>query len=713
MVRAIPKRSDVQDGERVRLLRERCLQRKPNAWRPSAVPTARALGDPGLASADWQVRKGRVCQERLCSLRFLLDDQELLVGRIAFPDADEQAELPAAQDDLRQYPPPPGQTGHCELWRDEVFSLGLDGLLGRLRERGDDGDPPAVAFRQSAILALTGLQAMITHAGDCAHLASVGERHHGRQAELALMAADCWLVAHAPPETFRQALQLLWLMDLGVSYGESVHLVVPGRLDRSLWRFYQRDCERGRLTCGQAQVLLECLYVLINEFVPDGLAVSVMAGGTTGDGAVWCNELTWLSLAALRRTRLVYPTVGLCWHEDLPAAVVDFAVELVSEGIANVGFFGDATIRKGLGGLGVPAAESGHYINSTCVEITPIGASNVWVASPYFNLCGCLLEEIDAQAAAPAPAPGFEDFLAAFQSRLGRRISDAVAVQERYRALRRQHGRKPLQSVFTRDCLARERDLDDGGAQYNWVECSFVGLANLADSLVAVRDLVYATGDLDFAGLKGVLEHDFAGGEAWLCRCRSLPKYGNGEPEPDRVLAEMVAFMVRECAQWRLWPDNSAFVPGAFCWIMHERLGRETGATPDGRRQGVPFADGCGPAQGRERNGPTSAILSATSWDQSPFIGGAAFNMKFPVSMFRSPEARGQLRDLIVTFLRRGGFETQINVVDGQTLRDAQVNPPAHRDLVVRIGGYTDYFTRISREMQDEILLRTEWNGRC
>ncbi len=709
MLNQVMGRASSADAERIGQLRERCLERKPNAWRPSAVPTARALQTAGTADADWQVRKGFVCQERLRSLRFLLDDQELLVGRIAFPDAAELAAMPAALEVLRQYPSPPGQTGHCELRRDEVFSLGLGRMLERLRERGDEGEPSAVAFRQSAIAALTGLQAMIMHADDCAQEAMATAASADRRRELGLMAADCRLVAQAPPETFRQAIQLLWLMDLGVAYGESVSLIVPGRLDRSLWPFYQRDVERGVLTRDQALVLIECLYILVNEFVPDGLAMSVMAGGTIGDGAVWCNDLTTLSLEALRRTRLVYPTVGLCWHQDLPAEVTDLAIELVSEGIANVGFFGDATICKGLVGLGVPATEAGHYINSTCVEITPIGASNVWVASPYFNPCGCLLEELAAQAVAPVPALTFANFVAAYQKRMAGKISDAAAVQNRNRELRQAHGRKPLQSVFTRDCLARGRDLDDGGALYNWVECSFVGLANLADSLVAVRELVYATGDLDFAGLKAILDQGFAGQEALLCRCQSLPKYGNAEPEPDAILADMVAFFCRECARWRLYPDASAFVPGAFCWIMHERLGRETGATPDGRRQGVPFADGCGPAQGRERHGPTTAILSATSWDQSTLIGGAAFNMKVPASLVRDQASRRKLRELVVTFLQRGGFETQINVVDAKTLRQAQDNPHAYRDLVVRIGGYTDYFVRISREMQDELLLRTEY----
>ncbi len=206
-----------------------------------------------------------------------------------------------------------------------------------------------------------------------------------------------------------------------------------------------------------------------------------------------------------------------------------------------------------------------------------------------------------------------------------------------------------------------------------------------------------------------MLQSNFAGQEALRQRCLSLPKYGNAESAPDTLFADMVQFVRGECRKHRLVPDGSPFVPGAFCWIMHERLGRETAATPDGRRQGTPFADGCGPAQGREKHGPTAAILSTTAWDHSAFIGGAAFNMKFPAALLANADSRDRLRELIQCFLIRGGFETQVNVVNAETLKQAQSHPDAYRDLVVRIGGYTDYFTRLSPEMQDEVVRRTEY----
>jgi formate C-acetyltransferase len=419
--------------------------------------------------------------------------------------------------------------------------------------------------------------------------------------------------------------------------------------------------------------------------------------------------LSYLCLEALRRTGLVYPTVGVCWHEGTPADLTRLASEIVADGCANPAFFGDETIQRGLRSYGVPAEESGNYINSTCVEITPVSSSNVWVASPYFSTCGILREEVAAQAASDAPVRDFSSFLACYRDRLGQRIADAAKAQASLREGREKHGRKPLQSVFTKDCIARGRDIDDGGARYNWVECSFVGLANLVDSLWVVRQEIYEQKVLDFPELMRILDADFAGEEPVRRRFLSYPKYGNAVGEIDTLFDEIVTFARGECARHPMPPDKAHFVPGAFCWVMHERLGSQCGATPDGRRAGTPFADGCGPAQGREACGPTAAVLSTTSWDHAPLIGGSAFNMKFNKSLFADQGGRERLGDLVLTFLRRGGFETQINVVDADRLLAAREHPEDYRDLVVRIGGYTDYFVRLSPGMQDEVIRRTQF----
>ncbi len=698
----------ISDAERISNLRQRCMDRKLSAWKDNSIARAKALRQ-SEAISSWQERQGLCTRQVLSDLVFEIDDLELLVGRLApRPETALDSELALARVYLEQYPLPGGQTGHCELDLHELFTLGIDGLMAKIRTLLAKAKPEQAEAYRSFISALDGLSIMIEHAASCT-LAAIPTSTVERQAELQEMADTCLHIAHQPPASFREAIQLMWLTLLAVQQGEGAGLVGPGHIDRTLISFYENDTLSGKLTRQAALALVESLYLQLNEFIPDGLAIPVMVGGRDTAGRDVTNDLSYLCLEALRRVKLVYPTVGICWHEGTPPDLVNLGIDLITKGYSNPAFFGDATIQKGLKALGVPTSQACNYINSTCVEITPVGASNVWVASPYYNLCGMLLEEIKARAAQTPES--FAAFQEHYWARLGNAVTQGVAEQNYDRGRRKQYGRKPLQSVFTRDCLSRGRDIDNGGAGYNWAECSFVGLANLADSFYIIREEVFNLKKLSLTELDGILTSDFKGQEILRTRfMNAYPKYGQDNADVDALAQDIIEHAVVECRKHKLLPDDSPYVPGTFVWIMHEYLGRQTGATPDGRRAGTPFADGAGPAQGRETRGPTAAILSTTRWDHSRMIGGLAFNMKFNTSLFKSPGGGERLRELVLTYLRRGGFETQINVVDAATLRKARQNPEAYRDLVVRIGGYTDYYTRLSPEMQEEILLRTEYD---
>ncbi len=711
-------------------LRTRCMERKTliGVWDSDPRLVARSLRSTAEVT-PWATRRGMLTRDLLSWTTFALDDLELLVGRLA-PDQPEWVEeRAAARLYLQEHAPnvfTPGQSGHCQLDLSRLLMLGIDGLHAELSQAMEDSGPQQHIVLHSFLLALEGLQEMVKNAARTADQASayanesrrdeLAEMAAGpqgsRRDELAEIAAACWNIAHHPPATFLEALQLSYLAILGCQVADRAGLVSPGHLDRFLWPYYQADLAAGRITPQQGLLLVEALYLLLNENIPDGLAIAIMVGGKDASGNDLTNPLSYLCLEALRRTRLVYPTVGICWHPGTPEELSALAIDLIAQGCPNPAFFGDETIQRGLRMYGVPPEESWDYVNSTCVEITPVGASNVWVASPYFSTCGILLDEITAQVDSGQPAGTYEAFLDGYRARLAQEIAAAVAAENESRRARQQYGGKPLQSLFTRDCVARGLDIDSGGARYNWVECSFVGLANLADSLHVLREEVFHLKRMSLDQLHRVLQADFSGYERERQRfLNGHPKYGNGCAEVDGLVGEIVTFARAECARHQMEPDGSPFIPGAFCWVMHERLGRQCGATPDGRRAGFPFADGCGPAQGRDQSGPTTAVRSVTTWDAAPLIGGAAFNMKFSTSLFSTPETLQRLRDLVVTFLQRGGFETQVNVVDARTLRAAQENPEAYRDLVVRIGGYTDYFTRLTPEMQSEVIMRTEYAG--
>jgi formate C-acetyltransferase len=218
--------------------------------------------------------------------------------------------------------------------------------------------------------------------------------------------------------------------------------------------------------------------------------------------------------------------------------------------------------------------------------------------------------------------------------------------------------------------------------------------------------LVFETQTLTLARLREALLANFDGFPDVKAMLEKAPKYGTDDDRVDGLVQELTDFLRTECERYRTyWGD--AYVPGFFCWQMHEQLGRQTCASADGRVEGFPFADGSGPAQGRETLGPTAAVCSSTKWNHAPMIGGIAVNMRFQPG--KEPDAIIEpLRHVCETFLRLGGFETQINVVDTRTLRDAQAHPERYRDLVVRVAGYSDYFVGLSPEMQAEVIMRSE-----
>lgn len=705
-------------SKRMAMLRERCLDRKAgggNASNWKVVLESKAVVDAEtlIASANtesWQIRMGLRTKARLQNIRFEIDELELLAGRISFEGRGfSKSKIEESEKYLSKYKWPGGQTGHCALDMSRIFKVGIKGILLELAQRLKSSSGETKNTCQSFIYAVEGLAGMIENAKLAAGAAEK-DAADWRKNELKEIIESCERIKTDPPETFRDAIQIIWFVDMGCAYADNAGLIVPGHLDRELIDFYNADIKKGILSKESALHFIENLYLLINNYVPDGLAVSVMVGGRDANGKDVTNALSYLALEALRRTKLVYPTVGLCWHAGSPESIGLLAAELISKGYSTPAFFGDETIRKGLKLYGLDAKQACNYINSTCVEITPVACSNVWVASPYFSLCKILLDEIDGQATAKKPATTFESFRSAYYSRLGKEIKLAVDDLNKTRDERKKYGGKPLQSVFTKSCLKSGRDIDNGGADVNWIECSFVGIANLADSLQVIRNEVFQRRNFDFKELKKILDANFKGNEG--ARLRFLDgyeKYGNNCADVDNLVQKTADFIKKECAQHKVKPGKAHYIPGAFCWVMHEQLGSQCGATPDGRRKGLPFADGGGPAQGREKNGPTSSILSATSWDHSFLIGGLAYNMKFSGELFNSPEAVKRLYALVVTFLKRGGFETQINVVSRKTLEDAKKNPEQYRDLVVRIGGYTDYFTNLSPGMQAELIQRTEF----
>ena len=500
----------------------------------------------------------------------------------------------------------------------------------------------------------------------------------------------------------------MFLMIIALWFTEDHGLTCPGRMDRTLNDFYLADLAAGRIKREEALECICSLFIQMNMILHPGSAVAIMVGGRDADGNDTTNELTYLCLIARKLTKLVYPTVGLAWHSDSPPKLLNFACRIISTGIGDPAFFNDELISDGLQDHGVAQADSINYMNSTCVEIKPVGTSHIWVTAPYYNCPQALLDVLDEVADGSIKPPETYDGLADLvRGNLRQKIGTEAQHLNNVWNRRAETGCFPLASCFIKDCLANGVDFDRGGARYNWVENSFVGLANLADSLYAVKHLVYDSREMSLADLRNIVNTDFTENEDLRLRILSkLPKYGNNNDEIDDFAVEWADFLTELTESFTVGVHR--YVPGYFCWVVHERMGSETGATPDGRTAGFPLADGAGAAQGREKNGPTASILSTTKWSHRKALGGLVHNLKFSRSTLRSDSDLLALRSLIETYMKNGGFEIQVNVVNSDELRDAQKHPDRYQDLVVRVAGYSDYFVHLNPNMQEEVIARTE-----
>lgn len=638
-----------------------------------------------------------------------ISEHELIVGKCNnCLSSDELNEwknkyLKMAQEEIAEFNY--GMNSHMSVDYELVLNSGLNGIIEKIDDYLLKCDKSKVVFYQVCRRCLEAVIKLSERYADTAMKLAEIEPDLERKAELETISQICKKVPANPAESFYEAVQSVHFITHCISldpFSLRHQQFQLGHPDRYLLKYYIKDMQNGTITKEYAQLLLNCLGIQINNRVPNGISSGYMVGGRDENNNIVENDLTYMCMQVVDDIKLVYPAVGLCYAEGMDDTYLEKACRILSHGRSHPAIFNDDLISKGLRCYGVPERESHNYIHSTCVEITPVAASNAWVASPYTNMVQLLLDVMNKEY------QSFDDLLSALFEKLDISIKNNFEEQNNYRKIRAKHSIKPLLSCLINDCLKRGVDIEKGGARYNWIMPSFVGMANLVDSLYVVKKLVYEENELSIKEFKIILEKNFEGQEILRLRLlNSIPKYGNDIDDVDKYFGLVTEHIISECKKYKGIHSNGDLIPSVFCWIMHERFGRETGATPDGRKAGFPLGDGSGPCQGRELEGPTASILSSTKWAHFELIGGVAVNMKFSKKSLGA-KSIDTMKSLIKTYLKRGGFEIQINVIDKSTLEKAVVNPEEYRDLVVRIGGYSDYFVKLSPEMQQEVILRTE-----
>ena len=575
------------------------------------------------------------------------------------------------------------------------------GSLALARRAREVAERRAGDERDFALAFAIGHETLIAHAetyaAECERKASPASPE--RAAELLEIARICRKVPAHPAETFHEAVQSVWFAYMAA--GDAT-----GRVDVYLNDFYEADLAAGRITPERAQELIECLLIKLHGDVMESVinvsSVQTMTlGGVLPDGSDATNALTRLFLQAIRSVRLLRPTVYVRCHEDTPPDVLELAVTMLGEGLAEPNFFGDRPVIEGLVRLGIPLHDARDYALSGCAEVCSPGKGNWGAPNGWINLAGMADEALRECAAGGCTTR--EGVWAALE-RHAARLAEACRVCNQY------VDERLVEPYFTQTLmmpvtLERCRDIGHGGLETHLAHWEGIGLSNAADMVFAAGQLVCDEGD-DPAALFARLD---AGAPELFARLGRLPRYGNGHAGVDEVARRLVN-VVADALERTSTPFRRAFVLGHLAGgeNMHINYGHLMGATLDGRRAGRPLGDSMAGTQGRTVSGPTATVRSLCALDHSRIVAGSVSTLRLCGADFATAESRSKVVALIRTYIAGGGSQLQVNIVDAQTLRRAQERPEEYAGLMVRVAGYSADFTRIGRSLQDEIIARTE-----
>jgi len=596
-------------------------------------------------------------------------------------------------------------------------------------------DPEAFAKGEELKAMAIACDALILFAerhADLAREMAAKESDPARKRELERIAQVCAHVPAHAPRDFWEALQSYWFVHLGViaelNTWDSFN---PGRLDQHLLPFYRRGIEDGTLTCESAEELLQCLWIKFNnQPAPPKVGVTaaesgtytdfalINTGGVKTDGSDAVNEVTYLILDCVEAMRLLQPSSCIQLSKKNPDRFLRRAARILATGFGQPSIFNTDVIVQELVRQGKSVADARDGGSSGCVEVGAFGKEN-YNLTGYFNMPKvfelALNDGIDPRTGLRlGPATGdprsfrsFDDLFAAYRTQLRHFIDVKVRgnnVIERLYAL---HMPAPFLSVLIDDCIARGKDYHDGGARYNTTYIMGVGLGTLTDAMTAVKCHVFDRKDVAMEDLLAALGANFEGAERLrLLLANRTPRYGNDDDYADEVMRSLFEAYF-QAVDGRPNTKGGRYHINLLPTTVHVYFGSVTGATPDGRRAGEPLSEGVSPVQGADRRGPTAVIRSVAKMDHAR-TGGTLLNQKLTPRLLADEEGMDAFAGLVRSYFKLDGHHIQFNVVDAATLREAQAHPEKHRDLIVRVAGYSDYFCDLGQALQEEIIARTE-----
>ncbi len=674
--------------------------------------------------------------------------------------------------------------GHITVKYGEVLAIGYEGIIRKAAEElasisvGDADYAKKHIFLEAVIISCN---AAIEYAKRYAALAKAEAARTGdpvRRAELLKIAENCTRVPAKGATSFYEACQSFWFVQMLIQMEGSGHSISPGRFDQYMFPYYKADLDAGRITREFAQELMDCIWVKLNDlnkardavsakgFAGYSLFQNLIAGGQNAEGEDVTNDLSIMCIQASMHVRLPQPSFSVRVWNKSPHEFLMRAAELTRTGIGLPAYYNDEVIIPSLMSRGLTLQEAREYNIIGCVEPQISGKTDGWHDAAFYNMCRPLElvfhngKDGDVQVGLDTgnveDMKTFDEFYNAYKKQTEYMISLLVNADNSIDVAHAERCPLPYLSSMVDDCIKRGKSVQEGGAIYNFTGPQGFGIANMTDSLYAIKTLVYDEKKVTMAAYKEAIDHNFGkqledeeaaqvtealarqlqesgvpvneekiraiyqlaknGGvpeekrvqyEALRAMIEEVPKYGNDIEEVD-LFARDVAYTYTKPIEKYRNPRGGQYQAGLYPVSANVLLGQQTGATPDGRYAWTPVADGVGPASGRDTHGPTATANSVARLDHFIASNGTLFNQKYHPSALQGEESLAKFVAMIRGYFDQKGSHMQFNVVSRETLLDAQAHPEKYKTLVVRVAGYSALFTTLSRALQNDIINRTE-----
>ena len=682
----------------------------------------------------------------------MTDEQRAFVRKEIFPywkgKSLEEAFLARLPEDTRKIGVDTGILDNDSKWRqavgeitpdyqDVLFKKGFGGIIREAQDhisKLDPTDPKDLEkkdFYESVLLTSKGIIRYANRYAEAADKMAATEKDPVRAAELRQIAANCRRVPENPPESFYEAIQFLWFVQVGGILSENPLSLNPGRFDQYMDPYYEADLQKNAITPDFAQELIDALWLKYSEWVwtisantADYFAgynqfQNLTVGGKTREGRDGTNPVTFMALKATEEVKSHQPGLSVRVHADCPKEFLDGVTHLVSKGTGFPAIHSDSVGYQMLINAGYEPDDARDWNNCGCV-VPHYRKTGEWTAAVNMNFGSALEyalnegrslmtgEKMGLDEKPAGTFASYEEVEDAFYRQFDNLCRHAIILTVEAQRLHVEMVPRPFLSSCIEHCMESGTDLSKGGAKYNiGPVITGIGLAVVANSLAAVKKLVFEDKVCDMATLAKALQADWAGYEDLREQAKAAPKYGNDDDYVDSIAQKLANHFYHEIHQYK---DifGSPFLTAFMGISNYIPMGRVLGATPDGRKGGEPSSEGVSPFVGTDTSTPLAAMRSTAKLNQEVHSGGTLLNLRLNPELVATKRGQANLGAMVQTLFSLGAFHVQFNCISSDTLRDAQAHPENYKDLLVRVAGYSTQFVNLSKSMQDAIIARTE-----